>query len=68
MSLDTNNNVLQMSDRMLSQEKTTRRKFTPEFKAKLALEVLKESSAKGDLAKKYEISPEMISRWKNQHA
>lgn len=48
--------------------KTTRRKFTPEFKAKLALEVLKESSAKGDLAKKYEISPEMISRWKNQHA
>lgn len=57
-----------MSDRMLSQEKTTRRKFTPEFKAKPALEVLKESSAKGDLAKKYEISPEMISRWKNQHA
>lgn len=44
--------------------KTTRRKFTPEFKAKVALETLKESSTKDDLAKKYEISPEMISRWK----
>lgn len=44
--------------------KTTRRKFPPEFKAKVALEALKESSTKGDLAKKYEISPEMISRWK----
>ena len=42
--------------------KSTRRKITPEFKAKLALEALKESSTKGDLAKKYEISPEMICK------
>ena len=48
--------------------KTTRRKFTPEFKAKVALEALKESSTKGDLAKKYEISPEMISRWKKKNS
>ena len=46
--------------------KTTRRKFSPEFKAKVALEALKESSTKGELAKKYEISPEMISRWKKE--
>ena len=46
--------------------KTTRRKFTPEFKDKVALEALKESSTMGDLAKKYEISPEMISRWKKE--
>ena len=46
--------------------KTTRRKFTPEFKAKVALEALKETSTKGDLAKKYEIAPEMISRWKKE--
>lgn len=46
--------------------KTTRRKFTPEFKANVALEALKESSTKGDLAKKYEISPEIISRWKKE--
>ncbi len=36
--------------------KTTRRKFTPEFKANVALEALKESSTKDDLAKKYEIT------------
>ena len=48
--------------------KTTRRKFTPEFKAKVALDALKESSTMGDLAKKYEISPEMISRWKKELA
>lgn len=46
--------------------KTTRRKFTPEFKAKVALEALKESSTMGELAKKHEISPEMISRWKKE--
>ena len=46
--------------------KTTRRKFPPEFKAKVALESLKESSTKGDFAKQYEISPEMISRWKKE--
>lgn len=46
--------------------KTTRRKFPPEFKAKVALEALKESSTKGDFAKQYEISPEMISRWKKE--
>ena len=31
-----------------------------------SLEALKESSTKGDLPKKYEISPEMISRWKKE--
>lgn len=36
--------------------KTTRRKFTPESKANVALEALKESSTKDDLAKKYEIT------------
>lgn len=30
------------------------------------MEALKESSTKGDLAKKYEISPEIISRWKKE--
>lgn len=60
---------------MLSQKKTitllrngkdNTKKVPPEFKAKVALEALKESSTKGDLAKKYEISPEMISRWKKE--
>ncbi len=47
--------------------KTTRRKFTPEFKAKVALGALKESSTKGDLAKKYEISPEMMNLMDKQY-
>lgn len=46
--------------------KTTRRKYTPEFKAKVALEALKEQSTLAELAKKYEVSQVMISRWKGE--
>lgn len=46
--------------------KTTRRKHTPEFKAKVALEALKEQSTLAELAKKYEVSQVMISRWKSE--
>lgn len=46
--------------------KTTRRKFTAEFKAKVALEAQRETSTKGELAKKYEVAPKMISRWKKE--
>ena len=35
--------------------KQTRRKFTPEFKAKVALEALKEQSTLSEIAKKFEI-------------
>lgn len=44
--------------------KTTRKKYTPEFKARVALEALKEQSTLAELAKKYELSPAMISHWK----
>ena len=46
--------------------KTTRKKYTPEFKAKVALEALKEQSTMAELAKKYEVSQVMISRWKGE--
>ena len=46
--------------------KTNRRKFTAEFKAKVAIETLKETSTLGELAKRYELAPEMISRWKSE--
>jgi transposase-like protein len=36
-------------------------KFTPEFKAKVALEALKEQSTLSEIAKKFEISPVVIS-------
>ena len=46
--------------------KTTRKKYTPEFKAKVAPEALKEQSTLAELAKKYEVSQVMISRWKGE--
>jgi len=45
---------------------TTRRKFSPEFKAKVALEAAKEQQTLAKLAKKYEVSPIVISRWKSE--
>ena len=44
--------------------KTSRKKYTPEFKAQVAIEALKEQSTLAELAKKYELSPTMISHWK----
>ena len=41
--------------------KTSRKKYTPEFKAKVAIEALKEQWALAELAKKYKVSPTMIS-------
>lgn len=46
--------------------KQTRRKFSPEFKAKVALEAAKEQQTLAELAKKYEVSPIVISRWKSE--
>ena len=37
-------------------EKTTRKKYTPEFKATVALEALKEQSTLAELAKKYDVT------------
>ena len=45
---------------------TTRRKLTPEFKAKVVIEVLKEQSTLVDIAKKYEITQAQLSRWKKE--
>ncbi len=44
----------------------TRRKFTPEFKARVALEAIKEKHTLGELSKKFEVSGVMISRWKKE--
>ena len=44
--------------------KTSRKKYTPEFKAQVAIEALKEQSTLAELAKKYEVTPTMISHWK----
>lgn len=41
-------------------------KFTPAFKAKVALEALKENSPIEVLAKQYEVSPSKINEWRNE--
>lgn len=41
--------------------KTSRKKYTPEFKAQVVIEALKEQWALAELAMKYEESPTIIS-------
>ena len=41
-----------------------RRKFTSKFKTKVVLEALSERSTVQELAKKYELHPNQISKWK----
>ena len=43
-----------------------RRNFSPEFKSKVALAALREELSLSELAKKYEVHPNMISNWKRQ--
>ena len=46
--------------------KRSRRKFTSAFKARVAIEALKEREALAELSKRYEIHPTMISKWKQE--
>jgi transposase len=45
-------------------KKNTRRKFAPDFKAKVALEAVRNQLTLAELAKKFDVNPIMISRWK----
>ena len=42
-----------------------RRKYTPEEKAKIVLEVLREENTLAEIANKYDVSQQLISRWKS---
>ena len=46
--------------------KKSRRKFTSEFKAKVAIAALKERETLSDLSIRYELHPTMISKWKQE--
>ena len=43
-----------------------RKRHTPEFKAKVAMEALKEQQTVNEIASKYGVHPGQISQWKKQ--
>jgi transposase len=46
--------------------KSKRQKHSGAFKAKVALEALQERESLSELARKYEVHPNMINRWKKE--
>ena len=44
----------------------SRRKFTAAFKAKVALEAIRERDSLSTLSSKYELSQDQISKWKRE--
>ena len=45
---------------------TRRRRFSAEFKAKVALEAIRGEQTLSELAARYEVHPNMITNWKRQ--
>ncbi|MDR1553126.1 MAG: transposase, partial [Prevotellaceae bacterium] len=44
----------------------SKRKFTSAFKAKVAIEALKEQSSLSELSSRYELEVSQISKWKKE--
>ena len=45
---------------------TTRRRFTPDFKAKVALEALRGDKTVQEIATRHKVHPNQVSTWKRQ--
>ncbi|MEA3326586.1 MAG: transposase, partial [Chloroflexota bacterium] len=43
-----------------------RRKFTPEYKARIVLEILTEGKSIAEASREYEIKDSVLSRWKQE--
>ncbi len=48
------------------ENKSTRRKFAPALKAKVALEVIKNDQILSELSKKFKVHLVMIAKWKSE--
>jgi len=46
--------------------KNNRRKFSAKFKAKVAIDALKEQKSISELSQLYEVHPNQISKWKRE--
>ena len=46
--------------------KKTRKRYSSEFKAKVALEALKEQKTLSELSQQFQLHPNQISQWKKQ--
>ncbi len=46
--------------------KKSRRKFSPQFKAQVAIAAIREADTLAELSKRFDVSPVMISRWKKE--
>jgi transposase len=46
--------------------KRTRRKFTGDFKARVALEAIKEQETINQIAARHEVHPHQVTQWKQQ--
>ena len=46
--------------------KAKRRKFTSAFKAKVAIEAIRERKTLAELSKEYEVHPNIITKWKKE--
>jgi transposase-like protein len=45
---------------------TKHRQFTPEFKAKVVLEILSGQKSAADICREHNLKPDLVSKWKTQ--